>query len=365
MAGAWHVAPHGGPCRARRCEECISVQTVEARQIKMTSVQFIDALQELMTAPLTLSGNFAMCTDTSGHTAQQQTNEAFSAKWAKYEASDEKERLYDFQRAWYLKLYGFASEDALRTYLGPCKVIFDAGCGLGYKAAWLASLAPHALVIGMDFSDAARQAARSYSQLANLFFIQGDIAATGFRDGGVDYANCDQVIMHTESPEETFAELARITRRTGGEVACYFYAKKALPRELLDDYFRKQCCKLDRQQLWAMAEQLTELGKRLSALNVKFEAPDIPELGIKGGNYDIQRFIYWNFLKCFWNEHLGPETSVITNFDWYSPSNARRFSEGEVHAIARASGLSATFFHAEEACYSGRFAHGAAPRADY
>jgi len=24
-----------------------------------------------------------------------------------------------------------------------------------------------------------------------------------------------------------------------------------------------------------------------------------PELGIKGGKYDLQRFIYWNFLKCF------------------------------------------------------------------
>ena len=38
----------------------------------------------------------------------------------------------------------------------------------------------------------------------------------------------------------------------------------------------------------------------------------------------IQRFIYWNFLKCFWNEQLGKETSLVTNFDWYSPSNARR-----------------------------------------
>lgn len=46
--------------------------------------------------------------------------------------------------------------------------------------------------------------------------------------------------------------------------------------------------------------------------------------------------IYWNFIKCFWNEELGYDTSVATNFDWYSPSNAKRYSE-------------------EEACYSGRF----------
>ena len=245
--------------------------------------------------------------------------------------------------------------------LASREVIFDAGCGLGYKAAWFAALAPHALVIGMDFSDAGQHAARNYTGMPNLYFVQGDIAATGFRNGSVDYASCDQVIMHTESPERTFAELARITERAGGEVACYFYAKKALPRELLDDYFRTQCSKIERQKLWAMSEQLTELGKRLTALNARFEAPDIPELGIKGGTYDIQRFIYWNFLKCFWNEELGVETSVITNFDWYSPSNARRFSEQEVRDIVRSNGLTETFFHVEEACYSGRFAHHAAP----
>ena len=47
--------------------------------------------------------------------------------------------------------------------------------------------------------------------------------------------------MHTDDPEFTFAELARVTDHHGGEFACYFYAKKVLPRELLGEYFRKQC----------------------------------------------------------------------------------------------------------------------------
>ena len=209
----------------------------------------------------------------------------------------------------------------------------------------------------MDFSDAASQAAQAYRDLENLFFIQGDIAHTGLREGTVTYTSCDQVIMHTEDPAATFAELARVTAHEGGELACYFYAKKALPRELLDDYFRTACTKMERPDLWAMSEQLTELGKRLSALDVSFDCPDIPTLGIKGGRYDIQRFIYWNFLKCFWNEQLGHETSVVTNFDWYSPSNAQRFSEAEVRAIVAANGMAENFFHAEEACYAGRFQH--------
>ncbi len=306
---------------------------------------------------IVIQDNFVLRAGASQHTNQQQTNDAFSEKWQKYEQSDEKERLFQYQRDWYLKLYGFDTEVALASFLKSKSVIFDAGCGLGYKAAWFAELAPHALVIGMDFSDAARHAAYNYIHLPNLFFVQGDIASTGLREECVSYASCDQVIMHTENPERTFAELARITDRTGGEVACYFYAKKALPRELLDDYFRTQCTKMERQDLWAMSEQLTELGKRLSALNATFDCPDIPELGIKGGRYDIQRFIYWNFLKCFWNEQLGKETSVVTNFDWYSPSNARRFSEKEVRDIVSANHLIERFFHAEEACYSGRFLH--------
>ncbi|WP_347506094.1 hypothetical protein [Pseudomonas anguilliseptica] len=104
-----------------------------------------------------------------------------------------------------------------------------------------------------------------------------------------------------------------------------------------------------------MSRQLTDLGKVLSELNVKFTSPDIPLLGIKGGEYDIQRFIYWNFLKCFWNPVLGVETSDAINFDWYSPSNARRFSEAEVRALVSENGLRFIYFHSEPACYSGRF----------
>jgi len=323
----------------------------------MNRMHFTDQLSQCFTEPIQLVRNFVVLSQKSQHINQQHTNEAFSEKWRYYEQSDEKERLYQFQRDWYLKLYGFGSEDELARFLHTKSVVFDAGCGLGYKAAWFAQLAPHALVIGMDFSDAAYQAAKDYCDLPNLFFIQGDIASTGLITGCCDYTSCDQVIMHTENPESTFAELARITSRLGGEFACYFYSKKALPRELLDDYFRTQCTHMSQSDLWALSEQLTELGKRLSALNVSFDCPEIPVLGIKGGTIDVQRFIYWNFMKCFWNNELGVETSIVTNFDWYSPSNARRFSKKEVREIVVINHMIESYFHAEEACYSGRFMH--------
>ena len=82
---------------------------------------------------------------------------------------------------------------------------------------------------------------------------------------------------------------------------------------------------------------------------------DIPLMGIKGGQYDLQRFIYWNFLKCYWNEDMGVETSDMINFDWYSPSNAKRYSEAEYKALIAENNLEIEYFHSEEACYSGRF----------
>ena len=322
----------------------------------MTQTDFQRRFSECFSSPVSVTENFLDRSNVAGAENQEQTNTVFSEKWSKYALSEEQEKLYKFQREWYLTLYGFESEENLRQFLKDKAVIFDAGCGLGYKAAWFAKLAPHALVIGMDFSEAAGHAAARYSDIANLIFLRGDIANTGFADKAISYTSCDQVIMHTEDPEATFEELCRVTDNEIGQVACYFYAKKALPRELLDDYFRVHCKQMSSDDLWTMSEQLTELGKRLSDLNITFEAPDIPQLGIKAGIYDVQRFIYWNFLKCFWNAELGEETSISTNFDWYSPSNARRFSKQEVLSIVQSNGLEVKFLHEEPACYAGRFA---------
>ena len=287
---------------------------------------------------------------------QAQTNKVFSDKWVKYseEELDEQEQLFAFQKNWYLSLYDFADEAELGRYLRRQTVILDAGCGLGYKAHWFAQLSPDSLVIGMDYSDAVFVAAERYAHVPNLKFVKGDIADTRLRDNVLSYVSCDQVIHHTEDPQKTMLELARILK-PGKELAVYVYAKKALPRELLDDHFRLHTGDIPADEMWQMSEQLTELGKRLSELKVNLDVPDIPLLGIKGGKMDIQRFIYWNFLKCFWNEELGRNTSVSTNYDWYAPSNAARYSEEEFAKMLENSGLAADSIHSEEACHSGRF----------
>ena len=312
-------------------------------------------IEKIFKEKIKIDENFIYINDKSEAINQQQTNEVFSEKWTQYEKTNEKEKLYTFQKAWYLKLYGFESESALAKFLSTKKYIFDAGCGLGYKAKWFADLSPNSVVIGMDFSDACIIAAKNYKDTKNLYFIKGDIADVPFKDNSIDYVSCDQVIMHTEIPEYTFKELTRITKNNGGEFSCYVYAKKALPRELIDDYFRIETKNLSNEQLWEMSRQLTKLGKILSELKIEVDIPDIPLLGIKGGKQDIQRFIYWNFLKCYWNKEQGRDNSDMINFDWYSPSNAKRYSEEEYKKMITNNNLKIKYFHKEEACYSGRF----------
>jgi ubiquinone/menaquinone biosynthesis C-methylase UbiE len=306
---------------------------------------------------LRINDNLIILKSHSDFTNQQQTNEVFSEKWVKWgnqSGYKEQNKFYNFQKNWYLKLYGFENEAQLSSFLNSKKIIFDAGCGLGYKAKWFADLAPSALVIGMDFSEAVYLAAKNYVHTKNLFFIRGDLADTFLKDNVIDYVSFDQVMMHTEEPEITLRELVRIIK-PGGEIACNVYAKKALPRELLDTYFRKIVKDIKHEDLWEMSKQLTELGKKLSDLKIEIEVNDIPILGIKGGKYDLQRFIYWNFIKCFWNDDLGYDNSVMINFDWYAPSNAKTYSEVEFLEILKSNNLKTAYFHKEEACYSGRF----------
>lgn len=315
-------------------------------------------LQKIFINPIQVTNNIIeISIEEESRKDQLQTQKVFSDKWEEADKYQNIEALFEFQYDWFLKLYGFASINDLKYFLKSKEIILDTGCGLGYKAAWFAKLAPHALVLGVDISDSINVAANNFKDLPNLFFFRGDIAKTGLKHNSIDFTVCDQVIMHTEIPENTFKHLSEITSNSG-EFACYVYRKKAIPRELVDDYFRKATHEIPSDKMWEFSDQLTQLGKTLSDLKVSFTCPDIPVLGIKGGEYDIQRFIYWNFLKCFWKEDWGFDLSKSTNFDWYAPSNAKRFSKEDFLKMSSENKLSVVFFHEEDACYSARFSKG-------
>lgn len=316
----------------------------------------VSEIEELFVRELPLERGVYLASDASASENEVHTSEAFSDKWSGMEQaeSDEDEAWKRDQYAWYMRSYGYSDESRLVEELGSGKLILDAGCGPGYKAAWMARLAPQSTVIAMDLSSSVFEAARRYSGISNLKFVKGDIANTPFRDEIFSVVSCDQVLHHTEDPSATVREFARIMR-PGGLLNTYVYSRKALPRELLDEHFREYSKQLTRDQIWDLSSQLTELGRTLSDLQITIEVPDMPALAIKGGRMDLQRFIYWNFIKCFWNDDFGFDHSRLTNFDWYAPSTAFRYSADEFAIMVEAAGFSAEFLRSEEACHTGRF----------
>lgn len=305
-----------------------------------------------------VAGNFFLAGNMECSNSQQQTGEAFSRKWEGVGiGSPEYASVEGYQKEWFLRLYGFADERELAECLQQYSLIIDCGSGLGYKSAWFAELAPGALVIGIDYSEAAEVAATYYRGVhENLAFIRGDIGSMPyFPASEFGFVCCDQVIMHTTNPRATFAELARIVA-PGGQIACYVYRKKALPRELLDSYFREHASQFSHEEMLDLSRQLTELGRILSRHADEIDFPAVPILGIEAGRQTIQRFIYWNFIKCFWNEQLGERVSVLTNYDWYAPSQAARYTEQEYRAWISSERLHTILFRSEPACFSGRFA---------
>lgn len=313
-------------------------------------------ISKLLKRQVTLQENFGDASFSSDSRVNQiQTKKAFSEKWSNSQSNQLTEDLnfINDQRKWFLEHYGFSNLNEFQSFFDD-KIILDAGCGIGFKAAWIADMAPNSIIVGMDISESINIAAEKYKNIDNLFFIKGDILKTPFKNESFDIVVCDQVIMHTEKPEKTFKHLASLIKNSGFFL-CYVYAKKALVRELIDDYFRKKVHNISSSELWELSSQLSELGKNLSELKVKIDVPEIPLLNIKRGEYDLQRFIYWNFIKCFYNENWKKEANNLVNYDWYSPSNATRYSEQDFKKIVEKNNFIVDFFHKEEACFSGRF----------
>ena len=55
------------------------------------------------------------------------------------------------------------------------------------------------------------------------------------------------------------------------------------------------------------------------------------------------------------NDEFGEGISKSTNYDWYSPSNAYRYSKDEFEQLLKKANFMTRPHHSEEACHAGRF----------
>jgi len=258
---------------------------------------------------------------------QGETVATFSWKWQR--AKGYRSATIGHYSQWYLDRYGFSTTENLKKFLAGKKHVLDAGTAHGRDAEMYAKNSS-ALVFGIDISEGVRNAHRDLGSLPNAYFAQADLTKLPFPEGFFDFIGCDQVIHHTP---ETRASLRHLVTRLapGGHICFYVYRKKGPIREFCDDYIRERTVKMSPEDCYKVSEAITKLGKSLTDMKATIDVPeDIPLLDIKAGKYDLQRFIYWNVFKCYWNDTMDWESNVITNFDWYHPLHAHRHTREEV-----------------------------------
>jgi len=278
---------------------------------------------------------------------QQETFESFSAKWAEITPEEVRQR-YRQQHAWYVERFGFGDEDGLREFLADKRIVLEAGTGTGGDAARFAELAPHSVVVGLDLSGAIEVAQREFGDLPNVNFVQADLMRPPVRPAQFDFVSSDQVIHHTPDAPRAFATLAERVR-PGGHLAVYVYKVKAPLRELADDWIRMRSTRMSVDQCMELSRDITELGRELSraGATVRLER-GVPLLGIAAGEHDVQRLIYWSFLKCFWNDDFSENLNVLVNFDWYHPPYASRHTEDELRGWCEDCGFSISHMDVSE-----------------
>ncbi|HWU38787.1 MAG TPA: class I SAM-dependent methyltransferase [Candidatus Acidoferrum sp.] len=276
---------------------------------------------------------------------QGETRKSFSEKWKR--ARNYREATRHHYAKWYLERYGLLTLEGLRAFLAPKRRILDAGTGHGRDAEWFSQNSA-GIVFGIDISTGIYNAYRDLHHIENLHFAQADLTRLPFPEGFFDFISCDQVIHHTPNVRESLHALLRHLV-PGGHIAIYVYKKKGPVREFCDDYIRKQTVGMPPDECMRICESITKFGKALSDLRVEIEVPeDIPVLEIKAGRYDLQRFIYWNMFKCYWNDTIDWDNNTITNFDWYHPFHAHRHTPEEVRGWCESAGLEIVHFDVVE-----------------
>lgn len=275
-----------------------------------------------------------------GSKEENSTANSFRLKWEKTpdlcfeETLTENSEIFN----WILRRNGFQNSSAFRRYLADKKRILDAGCGNGRVTALLRKYSkPETAIVGIDLVSH-EIAEKNLKNESNVFFYRKNILDDLSDLGQFDYIYCQEVLHHTENPKKAFENLCLLLSPKG-EISIYVYKKKAPVREFVDDFIREKISHLPYDDAVRVCRQITELGKTLSDCKLKVEVPDLDVLEIAKGEYDIQRFFYHFFMKCFWNPEMSFEDNAVINYDWYHPQLCSRHTVEEVRQWLWDSGL--------------------------
>jgi ubiquinone/menaquinone biosynthesis C-methylase UbiE len=283
-------------------------------------------------------------TGTVAEKEQAKTNVTFSDKWTRFKNYGLETSHQSFLRTWYCKKFGLRNVQELREFYRAKQLVLEIGPGSGFNARFMAENAA-GTVIAADISDAAFTTFENTNDLPNCHVVQADVMDLPFPDNHFDFVIADGVLHHTPDTRAAVRALYRKVK-AGGQMFFYVYKKMGPARQFCDQYIREQFTQLSPEDCYSACESLTELGRELSRLQAKITLEkSIPILGIPAGVHDVQRLLYYNFVKCFWNEAFDYETNNMVNFDWYHPHNALQHSEEEVADWLAELGVTEFAFH--------------------
>ncbi len=273
-------------------------------------------------------------------TTSKQVRETFSTIWDRFPDfginDDGKQTFYD---KWMAQKLGLASTSDLYSFISSKRNILEVGVGSGQK---LKMMAEHTTgkVVGIDLTFSVEQAYRNTKGLPNVGIIQSDLFTLPLKKNNFDFIISDGVLHHTPDTRQAFFSIVPFLV-SGGEICIRVYKKHGPIREFCDDFLRSHTTNMQEVECWKFSEKMARLGEALAKVNCQIEIPeDIELLGFKKGRYDLQRFIYYQMFKCFYNEAFTLDENTLVNFDWYRPVDAHRHTEDEVRQWFVDSGLS-------------------------
>jgi SAM-dependent methyltransferase/uncharacterized protein YbaR (Trm112 family) len=262
-------------------------------------------------------------------TQQAKTAATFSDKWRRFRSYGLEPAHQDFLMGWYCKKFGLRDRSDLVGFYRDRGRVLEVGSGSGFNTRFIAEHC-RGEVYGLDISDAAFTTFENTRDFPNCTVIQADLMEAPFPEDFFDLVIADGVLHHTPNTRAAVHALYRKVK-PGGQFFFYLYRKMGPARQFCDAHLRAQFTKLPPEDCYAACEGITELGRELSRLNatITLNHP-IEALGLSAGTHDVQRLIYYTFMKCFWNEAFDFETNNMVNFDWYHPHDAWQHTDEEV-----------------------------------
>lgn len=271
-----------------------------------------------------------------------QTTDAFGWQWHN---SDMGHNLGSkkYSKQLFYDRYG-VTESELEEYVKD-KTIYDPAIGSGRVEHIFGKYAKE--IYATDLSDAVYKAKENLDGLFdNIYYFKGNLINPPFRNNSFDTIICHAILQHTGNTFEGIKSLTN-TLKPGGILFFDVYRKAAPIRDFTDDFIRSLVSDLEPQEAWDKLIPITKLAQELYEDTITVEN-DIDLLEIEAGEYNLQRFIYYKFLKTFWNENMSFEDNHMVVFDWYYPKVSERYTVEEVEAWLSKLNLEVIKLHALE-----------------